>query len=132
MNDYWKQIARDNCILLAENLFRHGMRVVLIGGNDLYTKQVINLYLSALLPLSAVFHFTLDVQLDVAVERIAQRGELAEHPADWVAGWLDHVRKNIATWTHVIDTSNLTPEQTLETIYQKVLQRDGELSHLIP
>jgi predicted kinase len=130
-NEYWKQMARDNCILLARNLFSQGVRVVLIGGNDLYTKQVVNVYLSALLPLSTVFHFTLDARLEVAVDRVARRGDLDAHPAEWLAEWLEHVREHISTWTQVVDTTYLTPEQTLELIYQKVSQRDGELTKLI-
>ncbi len=130
-NEHWKEIARDNCILLVRNLFLHGIRVVLIGGNDLYTQLVVNQFLAALLPTSAVFHFTLDAQLEVVVQRVGQRGDLPSHPAEWLAGWLDHIRTHYAAWTQVIDTSYLTPEETLEIIHRKVLQRDGELIDLI-
>lgn len=130
-SEHWKQIARDNCIVLARNLFSHGIRVALIGGNDLYTKPVVNQFLSALLPVSAVFHFTLDAQLEVVVQRVKQRGDLPAHPAEWLAGWLNHIRTHYASWTQVIDTSYLTPDRTLEIIYQKVLRREGELTDLI-
>src|SRR5207249_4353076 len=98
-DEYWKQIARDNCILLARNLFSHGMRVVLIGGNDLYTEPVVNQFVAALLPVSAVFHFTLDAELEVVVQRVRQRGDLAVHTIEWLGGWLEHIRAHYDSWT---------------------------------
>ncbi|MDQ3704874.1 MAG: zeta toxin family protein [Chloroflexota bacterium] len=130
-NHYWKQIARDNCIILAKNLFAHGVQVVVIGGNDLYSRGVVNQYLAALLPVSAVLHFTLAAEIEAVVDRVDRRGDLNAHPAEWLSGWLQHVRKHVANWTRIIDTTHLTPEQTLEIIYQKVIERDGELKDLI-
>ena len=130
-NEYWKEIARDNCILLAKNLFSHGMRVVLIGGNDLHTKPVVNQFVSALLPVSAVFHFTLDAQLEVVVQRVTQRGDLAVHSAEWLGGWLEHIRAHYDSWTQVIDTSHLAVEEVVEIVYQRVIRGEGELTGLI-
>jgi hypothetical protein len=107
------------------------MRMVMIGGNDLYTESVVNQFLSALVPVSAVFHFTLDAQLQVLVQRVGHRVDLPDHPAEWLAGWLDHIRAHYASWTQIIDTSYQTPEETLDIIYQKTLRHEGELTGLI-
>jgi hypothetical protein len=88
--------------------------------------------LAALLPVSAIYHFTLDAQLDVIVERVRRRGDLGQHPPEWLAAWLDHIRAHYAEWTQVIDTSTLTPEETLDRIEQHITHGHGRLSQPIP
>ena len=127
----WQQIARDNCILLAKSFFQQEFRLVVIAGNALYTQAIVNQYLAALLPISAVYHFTLDARLDVVVERVRARGDLDEHPPDWLAGWLDHIRAHYAHWTQVIDTSDLSVEQTLDAIYTHIQRQEGRILDLL-
>jgi hypothetical protein len=102
-----------------------------IESNGLYTKEAVTEALQALLPISAVYHITLDAELDVVIERIRKRGDLAVHPPEWLAAWLDHIRPHYADWTHVIDTSTLTPEVTLEHIYQQIKAGEGRLSEIL-
>src|SRR5262245_46100808 len=130
-DETWHRIARDNCILLAKNFFKEGYKVVVLAGNALYTRPVVNLYLAELLPVSAVYHFTLDARLDTVVERVRARGDLAQHPPEWLAGWLNHVRAHYADWTQVIDTSELTPEATLHVLCAGIMSRNGRLRDLI-
>ena len=114
------QLAVGSCLAVASHLFQQGVQVVLIASNGLYLKEDVEPVLAGLQPISAVYHFTLDAQLDVVVERIRKRGDLAQHPPEWLAAWLDHIRPHYAEWTRVIDTSTLTPEQALERIYGHV------------
>ena|SRR5258706_11189884 len=130
-NRHWWRIAVGTCICVTNYLFQQGVRVVLIGSNGLYTKEDVNIVLAELLPVSAVYHITLDAQLDVVVERVRRRGDLSEHPPEWLAAWLDHIRAHYAEWTQVIDTSTLTLEQTLERIYQHIMQGNRSLTQLI-
>jgi hypothetical protein len=130
-DESWHRLARDNCILLTRNFFQRGFRLVVIAGNALYTKPIVNEYLAALLPISAVYHVTLDARLDVVVERVLARGDLDEHPPDWLARWLDHIRAHYADWTQVIDTSDLTPEETLDVMYARILRQEGRLVELL-
>ena len=130
-DETWHQIARDNCILLAKSFFQHGFRLVVIAGNALYTRSNVNEYLAALLPISAIYHFTLDAHLDAVVERVRARGDLDTHSPDWLASWLDQIRSHYAHWTQLIDTSDLTVEQTLDTIYTHIRLQHGRLTELI-
>jgi broad-specificity NMP kinase len=127
-NRHWWKLALGSCACVTRYLFQQGLHVVLIASNGLYTSEDVNAVLTELLPVSAVYHITLDVSLDVVVDRVRQRGDLAEHPPEWLAAWLDHIRPYYAEWTQVIDTSNLTPDETLEQIYQHIVQGDGRLA----
>lgn len=119
-NQRRRDITRANCILLAQNLFQHGVGVVLICGNALYSEQLTQDYVIALRPISAVYHFTLDAQLDVLVERVRTCGDLDAHPPEWLAAWRRLIHTHCGPWTHLIDTSLLTPEATLELMWQKI------------
>ena len=130
-DETWQQVARDNCILLAKSFFQHDFRLVVIAGNALYTKPIVNQYLAELLPVCAVYHFTLDARLDVVVERVRARGDLGQHPPDWLASWLDHIRAHYAHWTQVIDTSDLTVEGTLDLICRQILCQEGRIRDLL-
>ena len=88
----WWQIAVGSCICVTKYLFQQGVRVVLIGSNGLYTREDVDQVLAELLSVSAVYHITLDAHLDVVVERVRKRGDLGEHPPEWLAAWLDHIR----------------------------------------
>jgi broad-specificity NMP kinase len=130
-NRHWWRIAIGSCLCVTNYLFKQGVQVVLIASNGLYTREDVNIVLAELQPLSAVYHITLDAQLDVVVERVRKRGDLGEHPPEWLAAWLDHIRPYYAEWTLLIDTSTLTSEQTLERIYQHIIQGDRRLTQLI-
>lgn len=127
--DWWK-LAMANCLALAVTMFQAGVQVVVIEGNGLYTKEAVNQVLQSLLPLSVVYHVTLDAQLEVLTARVRERGDLAMHPADWLSAWLDHIRSLYDDWTQVIDTSALTPEETLEAIAQHIANGDGQLHRI--
>ena len=128
--EWWRQ-AVELCLGVAASLLRDHVQVLLIESNGLYTKEDVNTALRVLLPLSSVYHITLDADLDVATARIAQRGDLNLHPPDWVGSWLEHIRSYYEDWTTVIDTSHLTPEQTLEQMYERIRHEEGRLVDLL-
>lgn len=111
------------CCHLAQQFFAADFRGLLIAGNALYTTETVNLYQRALSPFSQLYHITLEADIATVVERVRQRGDLAAHPPGWLAEWLAHIRGHYADWTHVIDTSNLSIEQTLDAIAAQVTVR---------
>jgi len=130
-NHDWWTMAMANCLAMAINLFNAGVRVVVIEGNALYTKESVNNVLRKLLPFSTVYHITLDAQLEVVTARIRERGDIDIHPPDWLAAYLDHIRSYYSDWTQVIDTSTLTPEDTLEAIARHIVNGDGRLTNML-
>lgn len=115
-------VAQIGC-RLAQEFFAADFRCVLIAGNALYTAEAVKTYWQALAPISEVYHITLDADLATVVERVQQRGDLAAHPPDWLAKWLTHIRSYYADWTHVIDTTDLSIEQTLDAIARHLANR---------
>ena len=109
------------CCHLAQQFFAADFRCVLIAGNALYTAETVEQYRQALTPFSYLYHITLDADLATLVERVRQRGDLTAHPPTWLAEWLAHIRGHYADWTHVIDTTNLSVEETLDVIYAQLL-----------
>src|SRR5262245_60652680 len=66
-NRHWWKLALGSCACVTRYLFQQGVGVVLIASNGLYTSPDINTVLVELLPVSAVYHITLDAQLDTVV-----------------------------------------------------------------
>ena len=122
--DWWKT-AMQNCFAVATWLFQHGVQIVVIEGNGFYAKDSVDEVLCALGSHSTVYHITLDAQLDVVTERVRQRGDLERHGQEGLAAWLNLVHGHLADWTYVIDTSNLTPEETLVQIYEYIRESTG-------
>lgn len=127
----WGKVAMVHSRLLAESFFQKGVKVVLIEGNGLHHAEFVDQYREALSPVSDVYHFTLDVELDTVVERIKKRGDIKAHPPDFLDSWLKHVQEHRADWTHVIDTTDLTTEDILDVIYQRMQNREGVLTEAI-
>ncbi|MEZ4708484.1 MAG: hypothetical protein R3A44_14850 [Caldilineaceae bacterium] len=119
-NRGWWQMAAQCCLHLTQYLLRQGVQVVLIEGNGLYTAESVIEVLHGVGARAAVYHFTLDAHIDAVTERVRQRGDLDMHPPQWLADWLAHIRSHYISWTHVIDTTGLTPEATLEIIVQHI------------
>jgi len=124
-NRRWWKTAAEHCFTAAAWLFRHGVQIAVIEGNGLYAAEAVNDVLRAVGSYSRIHHITLDAELDVVAERVQRRGDLDEHPRDFLAGWLQLIRVHIADWTHVIDSSNLTPVETLERIYKYINASTG-------
>lgn len=114
---YWP-LALESCLATAQFAFQRLVSTVLICSNGLYTPDAVNQVLTVLAHFGPVFHFTLEAALAVVVERVQQRGDIVQHPPDWLQGWQTHIRQYYAPWTTVIDTSALTPEQVLLRIDQ--------------
>ena len=130
-NRGWWRISRDACFASAQYLLLHGVDTVLISSNGLYMAEDVNAALAQLHPCGTVYHITLEARHDVVVERVRQRGDLEEHPPDWLAAWLSHIRKYIAPWTCVIDTSDLTPHAVLDAINEHVQHPDCALPVMV-
>lgn len=114
----WWYLACDTCLATAQHLLQQDVATVLISSNGIYTLQDVNRALAKLCAYSLVYHITLDAALDVVIERIRHRGDLAHHPPAWLANWQTHIRQYYRPWTYVLDTSKQTPEMVLEAIYR--------------
>ena len=101
-------------------------------GNGLYSMEQVNGVLKAVDSLATVYHVTLDATLEVATERVRQRGDLERHPPDFLSGWLEFIKKHHYSWTHVIDNSMQTTEETLEEIFQYITSAPGLPTELLP
>ncbi len=125
--DACSELARKNAILLAKSLFDAGLQVVVITGNAIHTKTAINAYLSELLPLSDVYHFTLDTEPEEVMRRVQLRGD-TDKSLKWLIAWLDLIREHHGPWTEVIDTTALTPSEIMEEMYALLTQGKGRLT----
>ena len=115
-NRDWWAIATDAALHMTDYLFRRGVQIVLISSNGFYTPEAVNHAITMLGKKSKLYHITLDAPLTAIVRRIEQRGDLQEHPADWLAAWQTHIRSYYAKWTYILDSGKLAPEATLEAI----------------
>lgn len=130
-NEEWGPISCNAAALLAQHFFLHSFQVVVLTGNGLYHPEVNNLFLKALLPHSQIFHFTLAPALEAVIARVRQRGDIEEHPPGMLADWLELVRSHCGLWTHVIDNTHLTPQETLDVIERRIRGQQNILSELI-
>jgi adenylylsulfate kinase-like enzyme len=131
-NRDWWRMAWEHCLSSARWLFQNGVRVVVIEGNGLYAREQVNRVLKAVGSLATVYHVTLEATLEVATERLRQRGDLDRHSPDFVSGWLEFIKNHHYSWTHVIDNSTQTTEETLEAIYQYITSAPGLPVELLP
>jgi broad-specificity NMP kinase len=120
-------LAYDLCLSSAQWLLTQDVTNILIVSNGVYTNQDVNRALSRLYSLSAVYHITLDADHEAVVERVRQRGDLLQHPPEWLAAWQTHIRSYYRSWTKVLDTSAATPEEVLEAIYEHCQRSDTSL-----
>jgi hypothetical protein len=121
-------LARKCCAAVALTGFRHGVRTAVIAGNALFEPGWVNEIIPELLPVSGVYHFTLDASVDTVVERVKDREAAYQHPPEWHDSWLAHVRTFVRDWTYVIDTGRLTPEEILDLIVGRVLRGQGRIT----
>ena len=131
-NRDWWRMAWEHCLASARWLFQNGVRVVVMEGNGLYSREQVNGVLKTVDSLATVYHVTLEATLEVATERLRQRGDLERHPPDFVSGWLEFIKKHHYSWTHVIDNSKQTTEETLEAIFQYITSAPGLPNELLP
>jgi adenylylsulfate kinase-like enzyme len=129
--DWWRR-AWEHCLASAKWLFQNGVRVVVMEGNGFYSREQVNDVLKAVDSLATVYHVTLAATLEVATERVRQRGDLERHPPDFVSGWLEFIKKHHYSWTHVIDNSTQTTEETLEEVFQHITTAPGLPTELLP
>ena len=125
-------MAWELCLASARWLFQNGVRVVVMEGNGLYSREQVDCVLKDMDSLATVYHVTLDATLEVATERVRLRGDLERHPPDFVSGWLELIKKHHYSWTHVIDNSTQTIEETLEEIFQHITSSPGLPTELLP
>ncbi len=131
-NRDWWRLAWELALCSARWLLQNGVRVVVMEGNGLYSREQVNTILKAVGSLATVYHVTLDATVEVATERVRRRGDLEAHPPDFVSGWLELIRKHHYSWTHVIDNSTQTAEETLEEIFQHITNAPGLPAELLP
>lgn len=118
-------LAENNIILLIKNFISNGFKLILIEGNGLYEEKTVNKFWKELSEVANIFHFTLDTKAEILVERVEKRGDLQEHNKEWLMGWQNHIRKYYNNKTCVIDNSNQSTKETLEQIYNSLLEKQG-------
>jgi hypothetical protein len=130
---YWS-LARRQCAVLAASYVENGFNLVVIGGNSVYQKDRLNEVLDGLLPVSQVYHITLDPSLEVIQARIRARA----HPSDdlktpdWIESHVRYMRGQYEEWSARIDNSALTPSETALAICDTVLSGKGRLACRFP
>lgn len=120
-------LALDLCLASAYWLATHALTHIIIVSNGFYTTDDVNRALTHLAPYCQVYHVTLDADHEVVVERIRHRGDLSQHPPEWLAAWQAHIRSHYRPWTHIIDTSVATPEHVLDRIHAYCQRPDTPL-----
>lgn len=103
----------------------------MISSNGLYTPEAVNQALAVLGHQSTVYHVTLDAPLETVVARVEQRGDLQEHPVEWLAAWQSHIRRYYADWTYLLDSAKLAPEELLEAIHVYITDERNALPERI-
>ena len=115
--ELWKK-ARQNTGFLTTSLLRNDTEAVFIFSNTIFSKDQVNDILNEVQVEDQVdiFHITLAPSRDTVAERLKKRQYsvpiwLDEHLAERQP----HLNED---WTILINNSKLTPEQTLEAIYE--------------
>jgi hypothetical protein len=115
----------------ALGFLRSGFVWVAIASNGHWKQQSAREFVRPFHRESAyVHHITLDPGEDVLRQRIAQRAKAAGRAADQqetaeAVDMLRLVRREIGTWTHVVDNGHLTPEATVQAIHDAIDQGCG-------
>ena len=111
---------------LAISLIGHGWRTVLICGNSLFDPADTAPMLTLLRPVAAVHHVTLAPSLATVLDRCA--GDPGRDPARLSAD-VELFAARPHPGTVVVDTTNLSPEQTLAVLARLVATGAGRLPH---
>jgi shikimate kinase len=130
---YWS-LARRQCVVLATSYFACGFEVVVIGGNSVYQKDRLNENLERLLEVSEVYHVTLDPSPEVIKQRIQARDHALDNikTPEWIDAHVRYMREYYEDWTARIDNSALSPDETVQAIYEAVLSNKGRLTQRFP
>jgi chloramphenicol 3-O-phosphotransferase len=120
-------LALDLCLASAQWLTMRDLTHIIIVSNGLYATDDVNRALTYLHPHCQVYHITLEADHAVVVDRVRQRGDLPQHPPDWLAAWQAHIRSHYQPWTYVIDTSMATPDDVLGQVHAYCQRPDTAL-----
>lgn len=117
--ELWEK-ARKNTGSIARQLLNNGMDVVFVFGNTIFKEdQVLDILSEVQLEAPVnILHFTLSPSRAALEKRLIKRQYS-------VPLWLDdHLAERRPylneQWTHLLDTSDMTPEQTLTYIYENI------------
>ena len=89
------------------------------GGNAVWHREQVSEVAAALGDVAAAHHITLDPSLEVVCERVAGRG--GDKSPEWLATHVEWMRGHYAEgWTHLIDNSTMTPEESLAVVVTAV------------
>jgi chloramphenicol 3-O-phosphotransferase len=130
--DEWDlELCGWQCWLLAKSFLTHGFDTVIIGSNGFHTPaEGLNDMIGLLLTAGDVHHVTLDASIEEIQRRVVERGSdmtpasVAEHVA-----WM---RARQRDWTCRVDTTSLTPEETVAEIAARVDSGEGRLIGPLP
>lgn len=119
------------CWLLAQSFLQRGFATVIIGSSGFHTPgQGLNDMIGLLLTVGDVHHVTLDASIAETQRRVVERG--SDMTAAAVAEHVEWMRRRQRAWSCVLDTTSLTPEETIAEIAARVLRGEGRLTGPLP
>ena len=115
------------CGLLSNSFLEAAFDTVLIAGNALHTRGgMFDELVETLRSRGDVFHFTLDPSLEEIMRRVAERG--GDKTPEWLTTHVRWMRDRYEDWTCLIDSTAMTPEQTVDTIAAELAAGRGLLA----
>jgi len=121
--------ALDMVARTALGLMDSGFEWLAIGSNGLYERETVHSFIAPFRDdaRARIHHVTLDPGVETVQARIAKRNasEDAIKTPDWLASQVKWFRERYGNWTHVIDNSKLTPEETAVAIHEAVCRGHG-------
>ncbi len=127
---YWEIAVRNTSKMVLE-FAGQGFDWIAVGSNALHEPAVIADFVAPLQSAGLdVRHITLDPTLECVQERVAGRGggpPDEKKTPEWLALHVAWMRERYGPWTSRIDNSDMTPDETVEAIYEAVLAGKGRL-----
>ncbi|GAE33088.1 AAA family ATPase [Halalkalibacter akibai] len=117
--EVWKA-ARESTGHLANGLLKGNIDVVFIFGNTIFSEEQVKDVRKNIESMNVAFyHITLAPTRDTLAKRLVKRQSTVP---DWLDSHLAERQPYVeANWTNVIDNSNLTPEETVQAIYELMI-----------
>ena len=119
-NERHAALTRQQWALLARSFFEFGFAAVIIGGNAVWHLESVAEVADSLRDVAEIYHVTLDPSWEVICDRVERRGD-GNKSREWLRTHVDWMRGHYAEgWTHVVDNSTMTPEETLAAVVAAV------------
>ncbi|MFP7298717.1 AAA family ATPase [Neobacillus niacini] len=119
------QLARRNSGYLTNILLQSEMDVVFVFGNTIFSKEQVMEVLHEIELNSdiTIFHISLNPKREALEARLKARQYSVPK---WLDSHLEERKKHLTEdWTTLLDTTSLTPEETLESIYHLIAKEEN-------